>query len=153
MRHTSVAGIAALLLVVLSAAASAITVDDPGLIPYQIVDMAIPQPLTAKPGDPAEGKKVAIDRRLGNCLSCHSMPLDEPDQGNIAPPLKGMGSIFSAAQLRLRVVNPKVFNPATIMPAYYRTAGLHDVGKNFQGKPILAAQQVEDLVAYLVSLK
>lgn len=153
-RHLFVTGAAALALTALSVvAAHAKTVADPGLAPYDVENYGIVKPLTSMPGNAAAGAKVAVDRKLGNCLSCHKMPMNEPDQGNVGPDLGAVGARYSVAQLRLRIVDPKLINPQTIMPAYYRTAGLHDVLKNFAGKPILTAQQVEDLVAYLASLK
>ena len=124
----------------------------PAILHYNVVGDAIPAPLTSRPGDAAEGRKVVEDRKLGNCLSCHSLPLAAADPGNVGPDLRGVGSRYKPAQLRLRVVNMKVLDPQTIMPAYYRVDGLHDVGKAFAGKTILDAQQVEDLVAYLATL-
>ena len=126
---------------------------EPALRPYQVVGDAIPSSLTGRPGDVAEGRKVVEDRKLGNCLSCHAFPFVAEDPGNIGPDLHGVGARLTAAQLRLRVVNMKVLDPQTIMPAYFRVAGLRDVAKPFADKPILTAQQVEDLVAFLVSTK
>ena len=126
---------------------------DSAVAPYRVVGDAIPASLTGPPGDAAEGRKVVEDRKLGNCLSCHAFPFAAEDPGNIGPDLHGVAARLSPAQLRLRVVNMKVLDPQTIMPAYYRVAGLHDVGTAFAGKPILTAQQVEDLVAFLVSTK
>jgi sulfur-oxidizing protein SoxX len=123
------------------------------LVKYKIKNFAIRSSLTGKPGNPENGKEVAINRQLGNCLACHVMPVNEPFQGNVGPPLNGVGSRYSEGQLRLRIVNPKVLNPMTIMPAFYRVDGLHRVEKKFQGEPILTAQQVEDVVAYLMTLK
>ena len=123
------------------------------MIPYRVVADGIPLSLTGRPGDPAEGRKVVEDRRLGNCLSCHAFPIAAEDPGNIGPDLHGVGGRLSPAELRLRVVNMKVLDPQTIMPAYYRVTGLRDVSKAFGGKPILTAQQVEDVVAFLASTK
>lgn len=123
------------------------------LVAYTIINFQIPKPLTSEPGDPARGRQVAVDRKLGNCLSCHSMPVDDADQGNIGPNLRGVGGRYAVSSLRLRIVNPKALDPATIMPAYYRVAGLTAVGTAFAGKPILTAQEVEDVVAYLATLK
>lgn len=120
---------------------------------YHVQGDAIPLSLTGRPGDAAEGRKVVEDRKLGNCLSCHAFPIPAEDQGNIGPDLRDVGARLTPAQLRLRVVNMKVLDPQTIMPAYYRVAGLHDVSKAFAGKPILSAQQIEDLVAFLASIK
>ena len=123
--------------------------------PYRVVDgNSIPKPLTAAKGDPVRGKKVAINRKQGNCLACHIMPIpDQQFHGEVGPDLSEVASIYSEGELRLRVVDPKVLNPDTIMPAFYRTEGLHRVMKNFQGKSVLTAQQVEDVVAYLMTLK
>lgn len=122
---------------------------------YQVVNgTSIPASLTGKPGDPAKGREVAINRRLGNCLACHELPIPEqPYHGAIGPDLHGVATRLSEGELRLRVVNPKAMNPDTIMPAFYRADGLHRVMKNFQGKTILTAEQVEDVVAYLMTLK
>lgn len=124
------------------------------VVDYKVVDeSSIPEPLTSEPGDPERGRAVAIDRKRGNCLACHAMPIPEQSfHGEIGPPLDGVGSRYSAGELRLRVVNSKVINPETSMPAFYRTEGLHMVAKKFKGTPILSAQEVEDIVAYLMTL-
>ena len=115
---------------------------------------SISESLTGKPGDPVQGRKLAINRKKGNCLACHILPIPEHQfHGRIAPPLTSVGARYSAGQLRLRVVNPKVLNPMSIMPAYYKADGFHRVAKKFAGKPILNAQEVEDIVAYLTTLK
>ncbi len=120
-----------------------------------IVDeISIPEPLTGTPGDPVEGRKVAINRKLGNCLACHAMPIPEQAfHGEVGPTLVGVASRMDEGEIRLRVVDPKVVNSATIMPSFYRTEGFHSVLKSFKDKPILTAQQVEDVVAYLMTLK
>jgi len=124
------------------------------LVEYKIVDeTSIPTSLTGAPGDPIEGRKVAINRKLGNCLACHKMPIpEEPFHGETAPDLAGVADRYEEGELRLRVVNPKIINPDTMMPAFYRTDGLTRVMKDFVGKPMLTAQQVEDVVAYLGTL-
>ncbi|MEK9672584.1 MAG: sulfur oxidation c-type cytochrome SoxX [Rhodospirillaceae bacterium] len=124
-------------------------------IEYKVVDKSsIPASLTGKPGDPANGKKVVIDRKKGNCLACHVMPIPEQAyHGNIGPELNGVGKRYSAGELRLRIVNPKVINSETIMPAFYKNDGFHRVLKKFKGKTIISAQDVEDVVAYLMTLK
>lgn len=134
--------------------ASPATIHDGDLVPYTIVDSTIPNALTTEPGDPLRGKAVVLDRKLGNCQSCHNVPIaSSPDHGNIGPDLTGVGKYLSTAQLRMRLVNMKVIDPQTIMPAYYRVGGLQGVSKDFVGKSILTAQQIEDLVAYLKTLK
>lgn len=121
---------------------------------YKVVDDTIPMSLTGSPGDPTNGRKVVISRKKGNCLACHQMPIPEQQfHGEISPDLSGVGNRYSEAELRMRVVNPKVFNEDTIMPAFYKNAGLHRVMKKFQGKTMLDAQEVEDVVAYLMTLK
>jgi len=122
---------------------------------YEVVDeSSIPKSLTGKPGDPAKGRKLAINRKKGNCLACHVMPIPEQQfHGNLGPSLVGVAERYDEGELRLRVVDAKVVNPDTTMPAFYRSTGLHRVLKNFQGKTILAAQDVEDIVAYLKTLK
>ena len=121
---------------------------------YTIVDETIPKSLTGTPGDPVNGRKVVISRKKGNCLACHEMPIPEQQfHGRISPDLADVASRYTQAQLRMRVVDPKVINSDTIMPAFYKNAGLHRVLKGFEGKTILSAQEVEDVVAYLMTLK
>jgi sulfur-oxidizing protein SoxX len=130
------------------------------LSPYAVVTVngipTIPSPLAAKAGDPAAGQRVAIDRSLGNCLSCHEIEAlrSEPFHGEVGPPLDGVASRWDAAALRMIIVDPKkVFGDATVMPAFYRVDGLYRVRSEFLGKPILSAQQVEDVVAFLTTMK
>ncbi len=117
-------------------------------------DYSISESLTGQPGDAEKGRAVAIDRKRGNCLACHTLPIPEqPFHGRIAPPLNGVGARYTVGQLRLRVVDPKVVNPNSIMPAFYKSEGFHRVMEEFEGKPILTAAEVEDVVAYLATLK
>jgi len=121
---------------------------------FTVVGDAIPQPLADKPGDAARGRAIVANRSVGLCLLCHSGPLaEERFQGNLAPSLAGAGGRWSVAQLRLRIVDGARLNPDTIMPPYYRTAGLQRVAKQFEGRTILTAEQIEDVVAYLATLK
>ena len=121
---------------------------------YNVVGDAIPLALTATPGDAKRGRAIVTNKQLGQCLLCHTGPFDEePFQGNLAPDLGGVGARFTEGQLRLRLVDGRRVNPATIMPAYHRTDGLVRVGPAWQGKPLLAAQQVEDVVAFLLTLR
>lgn len=115
---------------------------------------ALPQPLTAVPGDAARGRAIVASRQAGLCLLCHPAPIpEERFQGNLAPDLAGAGSRWSAAQLRLRIVDARRLNPQTIMPPYHDTDGLQRVGPAWQGRAVLDAQQVEDVVAWLVTLQ
>ncbi|MGI9509233.1 MAG: sulfur oxidation c-type cytochrome SoxX [Geminicoccaceae bacterium] len=126
------------------------------LVSYEIVDdQAIEMSLTGAPGDPDKGREAFINRKLGNCLGCHAVTeLDaEPFHGEVGPPLDGIGDIYDEGELRLRVVNAKIANPDTIMPGFYVSEDLHRVAEKFEGKTILTAEQVEDIVAYLVTLK
>lgn len=127
---------------------------------FKVVGDGIPQPLTMTPGDPAAGRAIVVDRQQGLCLLCHSGPFDrnamEKAQGNLSTNLAGVGSRYSAAQLRLRVADAKHLNPASLMPAFHRLpadAPSQRVGTAWQGKPVLSAQQVEDVVAFLETLK
>ena len=125
------------------------------LVAYRIVDDArIDQSLTGAPGDAARGREVAFNTKQGNCLACHKMPIPEQQfHGDVGPDISEVGSALSEGELRLRIVNAKVLNPDTIMPAFYRNDSFQRVMKKFQGKTILSAQQVEDVVAYLLTLK
>ncbi|HEY9066541.1 MAG TPA: sulfur oxidation c-type cytochrome SoxX [Burkholderiaceae bacterium] len=119
-----------------------------------VVGDAIPMPLSDTPGDAARGRAIVANRQVGLCLLCHTAPIpEERFQGTLAPDLAGTGARWSVAQLRLRVVDSHRVNPDTIMPAYYRRDGYTRVGKSWQGRTILTAQQIEDVVAYLATLR
>jgi sulfur-oxidizing protein SoxX len=120
----------------------------------KIVGDAIPASLTGSPGDAARGRAIVRNRQSGLCLLCHRGPFPEdPLQGTLAPDMSGAGARWSEGQLRLRIVDARRLNPATIMPPYYSTDGLSQVAPAFAGKTILTAAQIEDVVAYLVSLR
>ena len=120
----------------------------------EVVGDGIPQPLAAEPGDAARGRAIVANRQVGLCLLCHTAPIaEERFQGTLAPDLAGAGARWSAEQLRLRIVDSRRLNPQSIMPAYFRTDGLTRVGKNWQGKTLLGAQQIEDVIAYLMTLR
>jgi len=117
---------------------------------------AIPSRLSGKPGEPEDGKRVMMERTLGNCLSCHEVNAlrSEPFHGEIGPSLDGVARRWDVATLRMIVVNAKkVFGGDTVMPAFYRIDGLNRVRPEFAATPILTAQQVEDVVAFLATLK
>jgi sulfur-oxidizing protein SoxX len=119
-----------------------------------LADDAIPSSLTGAAGDASRGKKIVLDRQVGLCLLCHSGPFpEERFQGNLAPDLTGVGARLSAGQIRLRIVDASRVNPQTIMPAYFRTESLQRVAPAYRGKTVLTAAQIEDVVAFLVTLK
>lgn len=123
---------------------------------------AIAESLSGAPGNPEEGARIMTTNALGNCVACHAigaMP-DVQFQGTIAPPLDGVASRYSEAELRGLVANAKMTFEGTFMPAFYKTEGFIRPGAGYTGKapegelaPILTAQQIEDVVAYLMTLK
>ena len=120
---------------------------------YDVTGDAIAKSLTGAPGDPARGRTTLLNRQ-STCILCHNGPFpEEKFQGDLAPNLAGSGSRWSEGQLRLRLVDASRLNEATIMPSYYRVDDLHRVGPAWRGKPILSAEQIEDIVAYLVTLR
>lgn len=135
-------------------AANSTSADGVRTMPYDVVGDAIPAPLSGSAGDPARGRAIVVDRRTGLCLLCHSGPFPEARlQGTLAPDLGGVGARLSTAQLRLRLVDASRLNPNTIMPPYYRTEDLNRAARAYAGKPVLSAEQVEDVVAFLATLK
>ena len=123
------------------------------LKPYIISGDSIQESLTGMPGDPARGRALVLER-ADTCILCHSGPFpEERFQGDLAPNLSGAGSRWTTGQLRLRLVDASRFNRETIMPSYYRLDGLDRVATNWRGKPILSAEQIEDIVAYLATLR
>ncbi|MDB5903303.1 MAG: soxX, partial [Betaproteobacteria bacterium] len=142
---TQVSGAACILLLAACAMAAE------GTVPYVVQGDAIPEPLTTVPGEPARGREV-VTGRDANCLLCHAIPeTGERFMGNVAPSLSAVGTRLTPGQLRLRVVDPTRLKPDVAMPAYYRTQGLDRVMEPYRGKPVLSAQQVEDVVAYLTT--
>ena len=141
-------------LVCMLAGSSAFAAD---VMPANVVfnDGVVGAALTAQAGDPAAGRKVFMNRKLGNCLACHANEdmSDQSFHGEVGPALDGVADRWEAAELRGIVVNSKMMFEGTIMPAFYKDAGFERNLKKFQGKSILNAQQVEDVVAYLLTLK
>ncbi len=130
------------------------TPSPPSPPPLAVTGDAIEQPLTPTPGDPTRGRAIVANRQLGLCLLCHTGPIpEERFQGTLAPDLSGAGTRWTAGQLRLRIADPLRINPESIMPAYYRTDHLTRVGPAWRGKTLLTPQQIEDVVAWLQTLR
>jgi L-cysteine S-thiosulfotransferase len=124
------------------------------LVSYKISGDAIPASLTGNQGDAARGRAIVANHNTGLCLLCHSGPFPEDKfQGTMAPDLAGAGTRWNEGQLRLRIVDASKFNPQTIMPLFYRVDHLTRVAPAFRDKPVLTAVEVEDVVAYLMTLK
>ncbi len=138
----------------LQAAAPIVASASEPLVDFVAVADGVPLPLVSGSGDAQRGRAVVLDRTRGNCLICHAAP--EPDErfmGELGPSLAGVGTRLTTAQLRLRMIDQTRLNPATVMPPYYRVDGLTRVGAQYRGKPVLTAGEIEDVVAYLATLK
>jgi L-cysteine S-thiosulfotransferase len=119
-----------------------------------IANDTLPSSLTGTAGDAERGRKIVLDRHVGLCLLCHSGPFpEERFQGDLAPDLSGVGARLSAGQIRARIVDASRVNPNTIMPPYFRTENLQRVAPAYRGKTVLSAEQIEDVVAFLITLK
>src|SRR5262245_57963472 len=124
------------------------------MVTVTVVGDAIPASLTGEKGDATRGRGIVADRTVGLCLLCHSGPFPEVRrQGTLAPDLRGTATRLNEGQIRLRIVDSRRVNPATIMPPYFVADGLSRVAPAFQGKTVLTAAQIEDVVAYLLTLK
>jgi sulfur-oxidizing protein SoxX len=120
----------------------------------EIAGDAMPRSLTSEPGDAGRGREVVMSRERGNCVACHVVPSPEQrSHGNVGPSLDGVGSRLSQGQLRLRLVDARRLNAASVMPSYYRQDGLTRVAQAYAGKPVLTAQEIEDAVAFLMTLR
>ena len=125
-----------------------------GLIVLVVFIGALPAFSRELTGDPQAGRSLVASRQKGLCLLCHSGPFpEEPFQGNIAPNLSDLVANLSATQLRARIMNPAITNPQTIMPSYYQPEHLTRVSKPYQGQSILSLKEIDDVVAYLMTLK
>ena len=152
-RRADIAPRAAMLLALWAASGPAAGAQE-WLQPFTVVGDAIPAPLTGAKGDPERGRKIVTSRYVGLCLLCHSGPFPEERlQGTLAPSLEATGARWTEGQLRLRIVDAAKLNPSTIMPPYYRVEGLERVAPSLRGKPVLSAEQIEDVVAFLVTLR
>lgn len=124
------------------------------IAPFVVAGDAITEPLGGYRGEAARGKTIAFDPERGNCTICHPVPGgDVRIQGDVAPTLAGVAGRLSEGQIRLRLVDGTRINPRTIMPAYHRVDGLNRVGPSWRGRPVLSADQIEDIVAFLLTLK
>jgi sulfur-oxidizing protein SoxX len=120
--------------------------------PYRVEGDSIRTPLAAS-GDAARGRQVVLSRDY-NCLLCHAVPeAGVRFMGNVGPPLAGVGARLTESQMRLRIIDSVLLNPESVMPSYYRVEGLNQVAAAWRGKPVLTAQQVEDTIAYLLTLR
>ena len=119
------------------------------------VDGAVMASLTGAAGNAENGRKVFANRKLGNCLACHMNEdlAEQPFHGEVGPPLDGVADRWSPEELRGIVSKSKMMFDDTIMPAFYIDTGYIRPLENFEGKSILSAQDVEDVVAYLLTLK
>jgi sulfur-oxidizing protein SoxX len=121
---------------------------------FTVTDDAIESPLAGLAGDATRGAAVVRNRETANCLICHAIPDDrEAFMGDLGPPLAGVGARLTPAQIRLRVVDPTLLNDGSVMPAYHRVHGLLRVDPRWAGRPVLSAQEIEDVVAWLATLK
>jgi L-cysteine S-thiosulfotransferase len=115
---------------------------------------SMPRSLTGRPGDATRGRDVVFNRERGNCLICHALPAaDEHQHGDVGPSLKGVASRLTEGQIRARLVDARRINPASVMPSYYRLDGLKRVQAAYRGKTVLSKEEIEDAVAYLMTLR
>ena len=123
------------------------------LVLYEIIDYTIPNSLTNIEGNIKNGREIVLSRE-GNCLACHKIPNEDVlFQGDVGPSLAGVGNRYTIAELRLRLVNPYVLNPDSVMPAFYKIVGLKRVDQKYREKSIFSAQQIEDVISWLATLK
>jgi L-cysteine S-thiosulfotransferase len=157
-RHAATAAALATLALMLSAGTAPLAFGQAAsqpLVKFEVKNGGIPASLTGHPGDPQKGRAVVVNRVQGNCLACHAISAlsSEPYHGNVGPSLDGVARRLSPAEMRLRIVDATKLNADTMMPPFYRVDGLNKVMHQFQGKPVLTAEQVEDVVAFLETLK
>ena len=135
----------------LLAACAAIDASVPGV---RVDGDGISAPLEGLTGDAARGRSLIVARDPANCVLCHAVPDAAAGvAGNLGPSLEGVGRRLTVAELRLRVVDQQRINAQTVMPSYFRVAGLSNVAPEYRGRTVLSAQAVEDIVAWLATLK
>ena len=120
----------------------------PAFAQYGVENDQIAASLTGRAGDPVRGAALFANRQISTCVLCHP---ERPSPDAIGPSLAGVGGRLSEGQIRLRIVDAARVNPDTVMPSFYRVAGLNRVGRQWLDKPILDAEQIEDLVAFLAA--
>ena len=122
---------------------------------YQTYKDTVPQPLSNSYANPEKGKQLVIDRNKGNCLSCHQLPIPEEEfHGTIGPSLTQVSSRLTPEQIRLRIIDMKRLNPLTIMPSYFQsTTPLNRISSQFEGTTLLTPDEIEHIIAYLMTLK
>jgi len=122
---------------------------------WEVVEYAIVEPLCGLAGDAQRGRDIVTDSSRGNCLACHQLPIPGVEAyGTIGPPLAGIAARLSVPMIRLRVVDTRNINPVSIMPGFYRDPRLiNRPGEEYRGRTFLTARQVEDVIAYLATLK
>ena len=155
MHPSAIIALAALLAAAPAAAEEAAPEPTPHYAQWTMENLAISTPLDGLTGDPKAGERWARDTHKGNCLACHALPIEgEAFPGDLGPPLTGIAARMTPGQIRLRVVDERKINPLTVMPGYYRHPGeMNRVADDYYGKTMLTAQEVEDIVAYLATLK
>jgi sulfur-oxidizing protein SoxX len=116
------------------------------LVPFRIVDGAIADRLTP-PEHPARGRALALDRSKDNRVTCHAMPVDADVEGDLGPPLDRVGGRWTAGEIRLRIVDGEQVNPVGHLPSDGRREGLNAVRRDRAGRTLLAAQEVENILA------
>ena len=147
------ASLAGALLLAGSATTPAVAAE--AFVPWQAKDYAIEMPLGGLAGDPRRGREIVRSKDRGNCLACHSLPIPEESfHGTVGPPLAAVASRLTEGPIRLRVADEQQIVPGTVMPPFYRNpAQLNRVAEEYFGKTVLTAQEVEDVVAYLMTLR
>jgi sulfur-oxidizing protein SoxX len=153
MRSIAAAGLGGALLATATLLARTGLAQTRPVVAYEVEGDAIPLSLTGRAGDARRGEAIALDQARGNCAICHEIPPAAKVHGNVGPSLKGVANRWSEGQLRLRVVDASRINPQTVMPPYHRIDGLTRVAKAYRDKPVLGAEEIEDLVAFLLTLK
>lgn len=148
-------GISPIAITLIFVALTSVSYSEETFYPWKIDDYAIKKPLGGFIGNAQRGRKIVINKNKGNCLACHSLPIPEEFfHGTVGPPLHGIASRLNEGQIRLRIADEQKVNPSTVMPGFYKNPKENNrVDDQYWGKPVLNAQETEDVIAYLMSLK